>query len=102
MKKGNKLFIDLFIHLVHLFLKPSISFANKLILTLLSFFSSTRHVTLEHEVACLDITPLQEGAKSANIVAVGLWTDITARILRLPNLDEVNRESLGGGMSNQS
>ncbi|KAE8747775.1 hypothetical protein FOCC_FOCC005387 [Frankliniella occidentalis] len=54
------------------------------------------HVTLEHEVACLDITPLQEGATSAQLVAVGLWTDITARILRLPNLEEVNRESLGG------
>lgn len=57
-----------------------------------------RHVTLEHEVACLDITPLQEGAGSADLVAVGLWTDITARILRLPSLEEVNRESLGGGM----
>lgn len=56
----------------------------------------TGHVTLEHEVACLDITPLQEGAKTASLVAVGLWTDITARILRLPNLEEVNRESLGG------
>lgn len=61
------------------------------------YLCSFRHVTLEHEVACLDITPLQEGATSAHLVAVGLWTDITARILRLPSLEEVNRESLGGG-----
>ncbi|XP_069681912.1 DNA damage-binding protein 1 isoform X1 [Periplaneta americana] len=52
--------------------------------------------TLEHEVACLDVTPLQEGSNKAEIVAVGLWTDISARILRLPGLDEVNREFLGG------
>jgi hypothetical protein len=26
-----------------------------------------------------------------------LWTDISARILRLPGLEEVNREFLGGG-----
>lgn len=52
--------------------------------------------TLEHEVACLDVTPLQEGSNKAEIVAVGLWTDISARILRLPGLEEVNREFLGG------
>lgn len=54
-------------------------------------------VTLEHEVACLDVTPLQENSNRAEIVAVGLWTDISARILRLPGLEEVNREFLGGG-----
>uniref|UniRef100_A0A2Z5TRE2 Putative DNA damage-binding protein 1 n=1 Tax=Reticulitermes speratus TaxID=60591 RepID=A0A2Z5TRE2_9NEOP len=53
-------------------------------------------VTLEHEVACLDVTPLQENSNKAEIVAVGLWTDISARILRLPGLEEVNREFLGG------
>ncbi|XP_075223029.1 DNA damage-binding protein pic [Lycorma delicatula] len=53
------------------------------------------HVILEHEVACLDISPLQDDEK-AEIVAVGLWTDISARILRLPTLEEANREFLGG------
>jgi len=48
-------------------------------------------------VACLDVTPLQENSNKAEIVAVGLWTDISARILRLPGLEEVNREFLGGG-----
>lgn len=56
-----------------------------------------RHVILEHEVACLDISPLQDDEK-AEIAAVGLWTDISARILRLPTLEEANREFLGGGM----
>ena len=48
-------------------------------------------------MACLDVTPLQENSNKAEIVAVGLWTDISARILRLPGLEEVNREFLGGG-----
>lgn len=48
-------------------------------------------------MACLDVTPLQESSNKAEIVAVGLWTDISARILRLPGLEEVNREFLGGG-----
>lgn len=52
---------------------------------------------MEHEVACLDITSLQEGCPKAEIAAVGLWTDISARILKLPGLEEVNREFLGGG-----
>lgn len=55
-----------------------------------------RQATLEHEVACLDITSLQEGCPKAEIAAVGLWTDISARILKLPGLEEVNREFLGG------
>ncbi|XP_071453607.1 DNA damage-binding protein 1 [Hetaerina americana] len=58
------------------------------------------HITLEHEVACLDINPLQDGsggtAKRAEMAAVGLWTDISARVLRLPSLEELNREFLGG------
>lgn len=55
-----------------------------------------RNTTLEYEVACLDITPLSEGGKTADIIAVGLWTDISARILKLPDLEELNREYLGG------
>lgn len=54
------------------------------------------HVVLEHEVACLDISPLQDDSDKAEIIAVGLWTDISARILRVPNLEEANREFLGG------
>lgn len=56
------------------------------------------NITLQHEVACLDITPLNEGNPRAELAAVGLWTDISARILRLPSLEELNKEFLGGGI----
>lgn len=53
-------------------------------------------VTLEYEVACLDISPLEENGSHADLVAVGLWTDISVRILKLPNLEEIYKEKLGG------
>ncbi|KXJ71791.1 DNA damage-binding protein 1 [Aedes albopictus] len=53
-------------------------------------------VTLDYEVACLDISPLEDNATQAELVAVGLWTDISACILRLPNLEVVHTEKLGG------
>ncbi|XP_071476122.1 DNA damage-binding protein 1-like [Diadema antillarum] len=52
--------------------------------------------TMEHEVACLDVTPLKEGADFTDLCAVGLWTDITARILKLPSMETMHVESLGG------
>ena len=52
---------------------------------------------MEHEVACLDITPLKEGQSHAELCAVGLWTDISARVLRLPNFESLHTEMLGGG-----
>jgi len=68
------------------------------------------HVTLEHDVACLDISPatsiaprLRSTAESAvsddvdpSFCVVGLWTDITLRVLAVPSLTEVHREELGG------
>lgn len=53
-------------------------------------------VTLDYEVACLDISRLDDNATRAELVAVGLWTDISACILRLPNLEFVHTEKLGG------
>ena len=50
--------------------------------------------TLQHEVACLNISPLE--GNEAHVAAVGLWTDISVRILTLPSLDEINKELLGG------
>lgn len=44
----------------------------------------------------MDITPLGENATRSDLVAVGLWTDISARILRLPDLAEATKEKLGG------
>lgn len=51
---------------------------------------------LEFEASCLDITPVKDGATTAEYVAVGLWTDISVRILRIPDLSEVTKEHLGG------
>ncbi|KAL4642168.1 DNA damage-binding protein 1 [Arapaima gigas] len=50
---------------------------------------------MEHEVACLDITPLGESGDSP-LCAVGLWTDISARILKLPTFTALHKEMLGG------
>ena len=51
---------------------------------------------MDHEVACLDITPLGEGDTRAHLLAVGLWTDLSARLLRLPSLELLHTEMLGG------
>ncbi|XP_077088626.1 DNA damage-binding protein 1 isoform X1 [Siphateles boraxobius] len=51
---------------------------------------------MEHEVACLDITPLGESAGESSICAVGLWTDISARLLKLPCFSPLHKEMLGG------
>jgi len=53
--------------------------------------------TLAYEVACLDITPLDETQKKSDLVAVGLWTDISAVILSLPDLETIYTEKLSGG-----
>ena len=62
-----------------------------------SFSHST--TVMEHEVACLDISPQQNKDKEQKAVlcAVGLWTDITARILKLPDFSSLHVEMLGGG-----
>ncbi|KAF7266770.1 hypothetical protein GWI33_019945 [Rhynchophorus ferrugineus] len=57
---------------------------------------------LDVEVSCLDISPLGENATSSDIVAVGLWTDISARILKLPTLTESHKELLGGDIMPRS
>nr|CAG4642998.1 EOG090X00HD [Ilyocryptus agilis] len=59
------------------------------------------HATLEYEVACLDLTPIsatiqQDPNMKADLCAVGLWTDISARLLKLPSLEEFHKEPLGG------
>ena len=51
---------------------------------------------MEHEIACLDITPIQEGHERAELCSVGLWTDISARILKLPKFESLHVEMLGG------
>lgn len=55
-------------------------------------------VTLPFEVACLDISLLNTKTNKAELVAVGLWTDISVSVLTLPNLETLNNEKLGGEM----
>ena len=52
--------------------------------------------TLEHEIACIDITPLNDNETKTEILSVGLWTDITVRLFKLPSVEEIAKESLGG------
>nr|XP_012421228.1 PREDICTED: DNA damage-binding protein 1 isoform X2 [Odobenus rosmarus divergens] len=54
------------------------------------------HTEMEHEVACLDITPLGDGNGLSPLCAIGLWTDISARILKLPSFELLHKEMLGG------
>jgi len=57
-----------------------------------------RHITLEHEVSCLDVCLFNnEFDKTISLVAVGLWMDISVKILQLPNFLELVREPLGEG-----
>ena len=44
----------------------------------------------------IDITPLTENEQRSEVVAVGLWTDITVRLLKLPTFEEITKEPLGG------
>eukprot|EP01027_Heterolobosea_sp_BB2_P002893 GEZU01004339.1.p1 GENE.GEZU01004339.1~~GEZU01004339.1.p1 ORF type:complete len:703 (-),score=229.06 GEZU01004339.1:788-2896(-) len=55
-----------------------------------------KHVKLEFEISCLDINPLGKDELRSGLCAVGMWTDITLRILKLPTLEQMYREELGG------
>lgn len=52
-----------------------------------------REVCMEEEVACLDLGPGGEAA----LLGVGLWTDISVRVLRLRDLQPLHTEKLSGG-----
>jgi DNA damage-binding protein 1 len=54
------------------------------------------HTTLEHEVACLDINPPSADVDRSDLVAIGLWTDISVRVHRLPSLEPIVTQQLGG------
>lgn len=65
----------------------------------LPYASLFSHTEMEHEVACLDITPLGDSSGLSPLCAIGLWTDISARILKLPSFELLHKEMLGGGMA---
>lgn len=49
-------------------------------------------VCMDEEVACLDVGPGDDSA----LLGVGLWTDISVRVLRLPDLTPLHTEKLAG------
>jgi hypothetical protein len=49
----------------------------------------------------MDAHVLQPGHVTAPWCAVGLWTDMSVRVLRLPSLEEAARDILGGGATPQ-
>lgn len=59
-------------------------------------------ITLDVEVSCLDISPSlsfssdSKPSDRSELIAVGLWTDVSVRVLRLPDLQEAARDPLGG------
>ena len=50
---------------------------------------------MEFEVSCLDNNPLISNQET-NLCSVGLWTDISLRILNLPDLTQMHLEKLEG------
>lgn len=52
---------------------------------------------MEHEVACVDVTPLGDERRS-NICSIGLWVDISIRILSLPALETMHIVPIPGGV----
>lgn len=52
----------------------------------------SKEVCMDEEVACLDLGPGGERA----LLGVGLWTDISVRVLQLPDLKPLHTEKLHG------
>ena len=52
----------------------------------------TATLSLNNEVACIDISPLGDGP--AKLAAVGMWNDMTVRVLKLPTLEQIHQCSL--------
>ena len=47
----------------------------------------------------MDITPLGADKHKAEICAIGLWTDISVRLVTLPKFENLYTQPLGGGES---
>lgn len=63
------------------------------------FLKLYRFITLEHEVSCLDVCSFKDQFdKTTNLVAVGLWMDISVKLFKLPDFVELVREPLGEGI----
>uniref|UniRef100_A0A6B2KWM0 DNA damage-binding protein 1 n=1 Tax=Arcella intermedia TaxID=1963864 RepID=A0A6B2KWM0_9EUKA len=51
---------------------------------------------MPYDIACINIDPLKNSNDKASLCAVGLWTDISVRILVFPDLLEVRKVEIGG------
>ena len=60
--------------------------------------------TLENEVVCIDLTPLEDGGTTTrtSVASLELWSDIGVRLVKLPSLEEITREYLGGEILSRS
>lgn len=58
------------------------------------FFSKCK---LPYNIACLDVTPLNPQEERTDLCVVGLWTQISVWIYRLPTLDVLHKEPLTSG-----
>lgn len=83
--------------IVTFFLPSSLGLLWSLNFLILPYAFLFSHTEMEHEVACLDITPLGDSSGLSPLCAIGLWTDISARILKLPSFELLHKEMLGGG-----
>jgi DNA damage-binding protein 1 len=51
--------------------------------------------TLDYEIACVDITPYKTSSPtSTDVCIVGLWTDMSVRVLALQDLKEIEKQML--------
>jgi hypothetical protein len=57
-----------------------------------------RENEMPYEISCVNINPVGSN-EVAQYCAVGLWTDISVRVLRLPSLEQITKEILGGGQN---
>eukprot|EP01126_Amoeba_proteus_P030505 TRINITY_DN3014_c0_g1_i10.p1 TRINITY_DN3014_c0_g1~~TRINITY_DN3014_c0_g1_i10.p1 ORF type:complete len:1099 (-),score=193.96 TRINITY_DN3014_c0_g1_i10:112-3408(-) len=53
---------------------------------------------MKHEIACLNINPVGDGATKARMCAVGQWNDICVKILALPGFEEIRSIPIEGEM----
>lgn len=64
------------------------------------FFSKhvNRHITLEHEVSCLDICLFKDKfGETIILLAIGLWTDTSIKVYKIPDFVELVKENLFEG-----
>lgn len=57
-------------------------------------FTEINKCKLPYNIACLDVTPLNSQEERTDLCVVGLWTQISVWIYRLPTLDVLHKEPL--------